>query len=594
MNRASPQIVNTFGRSAHSCAVSLASLGNVRRPPAQGIAPPTSAESLLGIVEPHGRVLLNAKGLWRDEANTVNLAQSGSFLDMLDRMAFDSSGLLWLSAVRLWGTLGLRGDLALRTLGALVGIGILGALIWSARRFGLRTPILAVGFFCVGPHTVPCGDSLRSYGCGALFVLLTAGFVVDLSKRYTPGKLIAATLASIAAVHSAFPNAALVVALYGAGGLIAFRDFRLRELKALAVAAVGTGASLAIYYPTAVRVSRWIAIVRHEVTWGEIGGGLEKTMGLSQPWSSTAAILVLVAAFAVAVAALLSTRRTGPQRQRVLFVLAAAVLALVGQLAYFRLLSYAPYPWHFLPFVGLACLLGDVALAMWQTSTVWRILRLAGIVAYAIAVAPSALRAAEMRRTNMDTIAAALNKVVHKDDLVVVHPFYYGVSFSRYYAGQAPWTTFPPIADHSLHRWDLIKDKMQEIAPEQPVIDRVESTLRNGRRVWIVGYLILPSPWQARATARRLAPQENGRWDEFAYDRAGAAVLGQVPWENGARVRHWKIDHTVSVNEYENIRAVVADIVADNSPRPGAQGSHPDPLYPGPWRAYPSTQRPLR
>jgi hypothetical protein len=43
---------------------------------------------------------------------------------------------------------------------AIVGIAILGALIGSARKFGLRMPILAVGIFCIGPYTVPQGSKV--------------------------------------------------------------------------------------------------------------------------------------------------------------------------------------------------------------------------------------------------------------------------------------------------------------------------------------------------------------------------------------------------------------------------------------------------
>jgi hypothetical protein len=103
----------------------------------------------------------------------------------------------------------------------------------------------------------------------------------------------------------------------------------------------------------------------------------------------------------------------------------------------------------------------------------------------------------------VDLIAATLSSEVAPNDYVIVHPFYCGVTFKRYYKGAAPWTTLPPVEDYTLQRWDLLKAKMQTKDPIAPVIDRITSTLQSGNRVWLVGNIpfderplqeILPAP----------------------------------------------------------------------------------------------------
>jgi len=87
----------------------------------------------------------------------------------------------------------------------------------------------------------------------------------------------------------------------------------------------------------------------------------------------------------------------------------------------------------------------------------------------------------------VDLIAARLSTEVAASDYVIVHPWYCGVTFEHYYKAAAPWTTLPPLEDHGVHRFDLLKAKMQTKDPIAPVIDRITSTLQSGDRVWFVG-----------------------------------------------------------------------------------------------------------
>src|SRR5689334_4952621 len=77
--------------------------------------------------------LLNAGGLWRDEAAAVNLSTLPSFGEIWARLEHESFPLLLTLLLRGWTAIGLGGsDLGLRVLGLIVGMAVLAALWWNA------------------------------------------------------------------------------------------------------------------------------------------------------------------------------------------------------------------------------------------------------------------------------------------------------------------------------------------------------------------------------------------------------------------------------------------------------------------------------
>ena len=88
----------------------------------------------LVIVWLHFFFLFHAGGLWRDEVNVINLANTHS----LSFMTRDSFPVLLPLLVSAWTAMGLaHSDFNLRLLGLLIGLGMTGALwlaAWTARR----------------------------------------------------------------------------------------------------------------------------------------------------------------------------------------------------------------------------------------------------------------------------------------------------------------------------------------------------------------------------------------------------------------------------------------------------------------------------
>ena len=109
-----------------------------------------------------------------------------------------------------------------------------------------------------------------------------------------------------------------------------------------------------------------------------------------------------------------------------------------------------------------------------------------------IGAVPFARNDLNWRFTNIDLVAQRLTKEAGPDDFIIVSPWYCGITFDRYYKGPASWNTLPPLKDHSTHRYDLVREQMQERDAIQPVFDQITATLQSGHRVWVVGTMDIP------------------------------------------------------------------------------------------------------
>ena len=122
----------------------------------------------------HIRFVTHVGGLWRDETNSVNLAglpSLGEIWRFLDR---DSFPILFVLLLRPWLELfGFYNDAALRALGCIIGLGLMGAVWHNARAFGVRWPVLSLALIGLNPMLIRYGDSTRAYGLGILLILLT-------------------------------------------------------------------------------------------------------------------------------------------------------------------------------------------------------------------------------------------------------------------------------------------------------------------------------------------------------------------------------------------------------------------------------------
>jgi hypothetical protein len=163
---------------------------------------------------------------------------------------------------------------------------------------------------------------------------------------------------------------------------------------------------------------------------------------------------------------------------------------------------------------------------------------------------PKAFELVHYRQTNMDLIADELRNDASTNDLILVYPWYCGISFERYFDGKTPWTTIPDLDDHRFHRYDLLKIKMQVENPIQPVLDKIAATLQSGNRVWIIGFM----PFNTTPPKKmKPAPNESTGWLEQPYSHAWGESAGYFIRTHGARAKIIPIQSPNPINDFENL-----------------------------------------
>jgi hypothetical protein len=130
-----------------------------------------------------------------------------------------------------------------------------------------------------------------------------------------------------------------------------------------------------------------------------------------------------------------------------------------------------------------------------------------------------------VRQTNVDLVAQHLHTAARPGDLIVVNPWYVGITFNRYYRGPVEWTTVPPIEDLTVHRYDLLKLRMVSPQPLAPVYAAIQGALKSGHRVWVVGPLpVLPGG--QLPVVIPIAPAAPTGWSDGPYAMAWSQQVG--------------------------------------------------------------------
>jgi hypothetical protein len=177
-------------------------------------------------------------------------------------------------------------------------------------------------------------------------------------------------------------------------------------------------------------------------------------------------------------------------------------------------------------------------------------------VGIAAAVALPGWQQVTERRTNADIVATVLGKEAAAGDLILVTPWYYGVSFHRYYKGSAEWVTLPPLEDLRIHRYDLLKAAMARPNPIDPVLERMAETLKSGHRLWLVG--VLPDPRTVEQPAvLPPAPNAPSGWYCGPYLITWAQQASYLLKSHALRAEVRPTGAGRPVNPYENMPVVV-------------------------------------
>lgn len=243
--------------------------------------------------------------------------------------------------------------------------------------------------------------------------------------------------------------------------------------------------------------------------------------------------------------------------------LLAAFAGFAGFLWYAALPSE---PWYFLSLLALTAMTFEMGLPLAS-----RHLRAAifGFAAATIVLAiPAAHRDLNQRFTNVDLLAKRLTQTAGPDDFIIVSPWYCGITFEHYYKGQTPWNTLPLLKDHSIHRYDLVREKMETPGANQLVLDRMAATLQAGHRVWVVGRITIPVPGKPLPPDLPPPPLRYSNWSDQPYNRAWIDQAAGFLSNHSLRFQQDYYSTNEDVNFTENLQIHVAE-GWQNSTNPG-------------------------
>ncbi|MGC2353735.1 MAG: hypothetical protein WA496_10080 [Candidatus Udaeobacter sp.] len=452
----------------------------------------------------HVLFFLNAGGLWRDEVDLVNLSLLPSVSGVWQNLPHDSCPILMHLVVRAWSASGFGNtDPSLRVLGLYVGSFLLLAFWFASWTMRNGAPLLAVTLAGLNVTMVRAGDSLRGYGLGSALAVLTLAVIWRLACRPSLATFSCAVAVAVLSVQSLYQNAFLLFAACCGGFVLCAVERRWRDT--LPLFAVGTTAAISLlsYIPLIVRAQDWYIVMKIGFRFSHGWKQLSVATGSPLTVFTWVWVALWIGALAATTLVLFWRRDRLPDRVRglILFAGTSLVLGAAGYAFFLKLAEYPTQPWHYVPLMAFSAACLDAVFF-----TAWRWARPAAMIFAALTISTTfrfELPAVKCRQTNVDLVAARLSTEVAPNDYVIVHPWYCGVTFKRYYKGAAPWTTLPPLEDYALERYDLIKAKMQTKDPIAPVIDRITSTLQSGNRVWLVGNMpfteeplpeVLPAP----------------------------------------------------------------------------------------------------
>lgn len=499
------------------------------------------------------RFFASAGALWRDEVSTLNLALRPTWAALIATLHLDSAPALYPTLLRIWMGLGWsEPDAGVRLLGFVIAAAAVAVTWVNARALGVGVPLLALGLFAVHGIAVQTLSAVKPYGLAALLGLAAFAAIGRLVQPSTTRGVAVAVVVAVFAVQAAYQNVAIIVAA-AAAAIVVCRDARVR-LRVMLVAACAV-ISLAPYAGIVARSMEWRVVTRWDTPLAYLG----RTLVSDFTGGSAGAVVWIVAC---ALAAFVVVRERASDRTLV-YVLLAGALGVLAAAAVIIVARRPPHVWHWILPLGITATALDVALAR----AVWlRWTRIGLALVAAGWLLPAALDRTGARQTNVDDVARYVARASAPDDLVVVNAWYVGISFSRYYEGRARWMTIPPLDDVSVHRFDLVKQRMMAVDPLQALHAEIQRTLRGGHRVWLVGGLHFPGEGAQPGTLVP-APGLPSGWNEEVYTKGWSMQTGFLVQNSIVRGHLLNVPSDRPVQRLENVPLIVVEGWRASQPR---------------------------
>lgn len=465
--------------------------------------------------------------LWRDEIGLANISLLPTWKEIVWGLMHDHCPVVFPAVVRSWSALGLaHSDTGLRILGLGIGLLVLSSFWAATRMMDKGLPLLSLAFVAVNPVVIRYGDSIRGYGLGIALILLTMGLIWRFVERPGVGRGLLAGMAAVVSVQTLYQNAFFLLAICLAGVAVSIRQ--RQPAKAAGILGMGFVAALSLLpYVGPIRKAQSWWVVSQSGTSLKISFKLLSLLFGHAAWLWLAVgVIVLAAALGIGrVLVAKPMEQTDVQVDLPLYGAITLVLGGAGFWVFIKLTGLPTQVWYYIPAFCFLVLCCDAVLPRVFRVTTIGVLSIAIV---ALLLSSSGYAALRWRQTDGDLIAAQVSKDARPGDLVVVHPWYFGLTFARYYHGAAKWTTLPPISDYRFHRYDLIKEKLAMTNAITPVLQQVETTLRSGNCVWVVGGIPVLPPAAAMPTNPPPAPKGPLGWSDRPYSDAWGSQLGYI------------------------------------------------------------------
>ena len=304
---------------------------------------------------------------------------------------------------------------------------------------------------------------------------------------------------------------------------------------------------------------QWTILVKYPTSLPLLWSQLANTLASPLPFMTWVWHLLVVLVVA-GVLGLIWKNRTGELKEQpkdLLFICVLAMVLAIGAYYVFQeILSYVIRPWYFLALIALVAVTLDCAIQFLAKTAWMRVARLTLVIIIAGTLLGPAWQSVQVRQTNIDLVVQELEKFSSAEDLILVQPWAFGVSFNRYYQGAANWMTIPAIADHQVHRYDLVKAKMESSNPIDDIRQHVAETLQSGNRVWVVGNIYFP---ESEAALPSLPPAPNAPWGwhEWPYVEGWSLQVNFFLLTHGLSSQFVRVPVDVPVSEFENLQLMV-------------------------------------
>ena len=468
----------------------------------------------------HGVFLTHAGGFWRDEAGFLRISTLPSMGELWRMLTHGSSPVLVPAAIRTWSAAGLgETDLNLRLFGLCAGLVLL-VCLWGAGWMIRRgCPLLSLVLVAAQAPMVRHVDSLRPYGLGGIFNVLTLALIWRATKKASVANVVLAGLMALLSVQCLYQNAFFVLAACCAGMGICAVNRCWRDAVCLLLIGLVSAVSLIPYVGSIVRSQDWWILQQVGFFFSEAWKGISRLTVFPPFW--VAAMWIILGLLAVWAVAARKASATEEERGDKIFWAVTLVVGFLGYIAFLEISRLPTNAWHYTPLLIFSAVCLDALIA--RAGRWARLAVIALAMATVICAWPLGGPVIKQRQSNLDMIAARLEAEAGPDDYIIMHPWYYCISFSRYYHGAAAWTTLPPLEDYTIHRYDQLKTKLQQAHPVRPVQERIVATLRGGHRVWVIGWLQtkpMPDP--------NPAPNNEWGWYDDPYLDIWASQTGYL------------------------------------------------------------------